>query len=651
MGANPLKFLRANIINTNDNTITALSSITLMLLIVVLGTAAACSLTLIIGILYAGLTMILVITDVVRSPDVQFAVERYFPFAVPKIGRLIVSRSSSDFLDFGRRAIATLVVGTWFAVNLTFDCAFVVVDLLGPSRRPEERTPLESVGDGPTPNVPDHGLMPEESNGKPSAAKADTTENTYKYWKKRFTLFSMFDKGVLLDEESFYSVCPEVLSLYMAQKCGKIKVAIDPFCGAGGNVIQLAKIFDKVIAVDIDPEKILLAKQNSTIYGVFHKIEFIVADFFTMSDRIKGDVIVTSPPWGGPDYNRQLIIGPLQLSLNKVLAVAKTVAPKVLLHLPKNIDKFECLKMCNGIGAEVRKIENVFMDRYLNCTLLYVRSNNTLKNTLIRLTSINGFSCKSTFSPLIIRPNGVTNFNAIITHLVNSDICYHTFSPPPFRPFRVITRNLHHTTPITDISEGLGHLGFCVKRVENVQKNGLPLPLFFVDLTPNDNNHTIFRMSSLLKTINKVEKPNKSKIGPPQCHTCQNYGHTKNDCGHEPRCVKCRENHYSEDCTKNKNSPPKCALCQGAHTANFKGCPVLKSLSKRPKVNRTTPAIAPATTVPGSLPKLRTKSKSYAEAGNCVISPADTISSILTNFINNLNSLISPLISLLTKVV
>ncbi|KAL4097035.1 hypothetical protein QTP88_021875 [Uroleucon formosanum] len=359
-----------------DNTITALSSITLMLLIVVLGTAAACSLTLIIGILYAGLTMILVITDVVRSPDVQFAVERYFPFAVPKIGRLIVSRSSSDFLDFGRRAIATLVVGTWFAVNLTFDCAFVVVDLLGPSRRPEERTPLESVGDGPTPNVPDHGLMPEESNGKPSAAKADTTENTYKYWKKRFTLFSMFDKGVLLDEESFYSVCPEVLSLYMAQKCGKIKVAIDPFCGAGGNVIQLAKIFDKVIAVDIDPEKILLAKQNSTIYGVFHKIEFIVADFFTMSDRIKGDVIVTSPPWGGPDYNRQLIIGPLQLSLNKVLAVAKTVAPKVLLHLPKNIDKFECLKMCNGIGAEVRKIENVFMDRYLNCTLLYVRSNN-----------------------------------------------------------------------------------------------------------------------------------------------------------------------------------------------------------------------------------------------------------------------------------
>ncbi|KAL4084788.1 hypothetical protein QTP88_027691 [Uroleucon formosanum] len=189
--------------------------------------------------------------------------------------------------------------------------------------------------------------------------------------------------------KSFYSVCPEVLASYMAKKCGNIKVAVDPFCGAGGNVIQLAKIFDKVIAMDIDPEKILLAKHNSIIYEVFDKIEFIVGDFFTMANQIKGDVIVTSPPWGGPNHNETPVIGPLQLSLDKLLAVGKTVAPKVLLHLPKNIDKFECLKMCNGIGAEVRKVENVFMDRYLNSTLLYVRSNNMLsaektKNVLIK---------------------------------------------------------------------------------------------------------------------------------------------------------------------------------------------------------------------------------------------------------------------------
>ncbi|KAL4120289.1 hypothetical protein QTP88_013008 [Uroleucon formosanum] len=192
--------------------------------------------------------------------------------------------------------------------------------------------------------------------------------------KRQRSRFSSAWSGV--KRASFYSICPKVLASYMAKKCGNIKVAVDPFCGAGGNVIQLAKMFDKVIAMDIDPEKILLAKHNSIIYEVFDKIEFIIGDFFTMANQIKGDVIVTSPPWGGPDYNETPVIGPLQLSLDKILAIGKTVAPKVLLHLPKNIDKFECLKMCNGIGSEVRKVENVFMDRYLNSTLLYVRSNN-----------------------------------------------------------------------------------------------------------------------------------------------------------------------------------------------------------------------------------------------------------------------------------
>jgi hypothetical protein len=110
-----------------------------------------------------------------------------------------------------------------------------------------------------------------------------------------------------------------------------------------------------------------------------------------------------------------------------------------------------------------------------------------------------------------------------------------------------------------------------------------------------------------LNTIIKFEKPNKTKNRLPQCHTCQNYGHTKNYCSHPPRCVKCEENHDSKNCIKDINSPPKCALWQGAHTANFKGCPVFKSLSKRPKVNRKTPIIAPTTNFPGSFSKLRTK--------------------------------------------
>jgi len=57
-----------------------------------------------------------------------------------------------------------------------------------------------------------------------------------KYEIKRYELFSRYDEGVYLDEESFYSVTPERIAEYLGQrlKCGTI---LDGFCGCGGNLI------------------------------------------------------------------------------------------------------------------------------------------------------------------------------------------------------------------------------------------------------------------------------------------------------------------------------------------------------------------------------------------------------------------------------
>ena len=48
----------------------------------------------------------------------------------------------------------------------------------------------------------------------------------------------------------------------------------------GGNAIQFAFTCERVIAIDIDPYKIQLARQNAAVYGVEDRIEFIVGDFF-----------------------------------------------------------------------------------------------------------------------------------------------------------------------------------------------------------------------------------------------------------------------------------------------------------------------------------------------------------------------------------
>jgi trimethylguanosine synthase len=42
-----------------------------------------------------------------------------------------------------------------------------------------------------------------------------------------------------------------------------------------------------VIAIDIDAEKIRIAKHNATIYGVESKIDFIVGDFLQLSKSLK----------------------------------------------------------------------------------------------------------------------------------------------------------------------------------------------------------------------------------------------------------------------------------------------------------------------------------------------------------------------------
>jgi len=66
-----------------------------------------------------------------------------------------------------------------------------------------------------------------------------------KFYHKRHFLFKLFDKGIVLDEESWYSVVPEDMAKYIASRiktrCDQIKMLnvniIDAFCGSGGLAI------------------------------------------------------------------------------------------------------------------------------------------------------------------------------------------------------------------------------------------------------------------------------------------------------------------------------------------------------------------------------------------------------------------------------
>ena len=62
---------------------------------------------------------------------------------------------------------------------------------------------------------------------------------------------------------------------------------IDGFCGSGGNVIQFSKYCSEVFAIDIDPKKLDICKNNCKIYNCKNNIHFIEYDFLKIQNYSK----------------------------------------------------------------------------------------------------------------------------------------------------------------------------------------------------------------------------------------------------------------------------------------------------------------------------------------------------------------------------
>lgn len=145
-------------------------------------------------------------------------------------------------------------------------------------------------------------------------------------------------------------------------------------------------------------------------------------------------------------------------------------------------------------------------------------------------------------------------------------------------------KNLHHTTPTSVIKEVLEETGnTVVGEIINVKygPDKKPTSTFFANLQPSPNNKAIKSIKFIHHQSVTIEDPRK-RTSIVQCQRCQQYGHSKNYCMRPFRCVKCAQSHKTSECPKkDRNTPAKCALCQGAHPANFKGCEVYREILAR----------------------------------------------------------------------
>ena len=173
----------------------------------------------------------------------------------------------------------------------------------------------------------------------------------------------------------------------------------------------------------------------------------------------------------------------------------------------------------------------------------------------------------------------VDSYRKLVKEFRKNNVSFYTYQIKNERAFRVVIRNLHYSSDPNDIKSALAREGYEVRNISNIRhhKSKDPLPLFFVDLEPTDNCRKIYDLQFLLHQKIKVESPRPQRIII-QCQRCQKFGHTRTYCTLPPVCVKCGQDHDNRVCTKSPTDKPRCGLCNGEHTANYRGCPVYRKI-------------------------------------------------------------------------
>lgn len=215
-----------------------------------------------------------------------------------------------------------------------------------------------------------------------------------KFYNQRYYLFSLYDQGIQMDSESWYSVTPEELSIYIAKLC-KNKTVLDAFCGCGGNTIQFSKECSHVYSIDLDETKIKLSVNNTKVYNCPDNITFINIDYLQYDPKgIFVDYVFLSPPWGGVDYTKDDTFSLkkwITPDIHDIIQKSLKCGRNLLFYLPRstNIKEFltiisECQsksKSCNDNKEE--EDDNEEQDNSIFIDVRYLYSAKKIKAILI----------------------------------------------------------------------------------------------------------------------------------------------------------------------------------------------------------------------------------------------------------------------------
>lgn len=340
------------------------------------------------------------------------------------------------------------------------------------------------------------------------------------------------------------------------------------------------------------------------------------------------------------DHTNQACINPNNIPQNHIntpnppdwqrVPTTRNKKRKILSQSPSP-SKIETSNRFNNLDLDPQETNQSTQQRPIRppAIILYgIEDVNKLAELLSTAAEQDQFRFKIANPRLIISSSDMEVYKAIINCIRANGLIGHTFNCKNNRCYRLVIRNLHHTTPLSAIAEEIEKTGNKVfGEIINVKygPEKKPTSTFFVNLVQDPNNKAAKDIKYIHHQSVTIEDP-KKKNTIPQCQRCQQYGHSKNYCMRPYRCVKCGESHKTSDCKKERSTPAKCALCQGPHPANHKGCEVYREILKRKmgktinnRMNKINAVPPPSSRVVNEQPEENTTNpqqphQSYAEA-------------------------------------
>lgn len=200
------------------------------------------------------------------------------------------------------------------------------------------------------------------------------------YWNMRYSLFSKFDQ-CRVNSAGLYTMVPEDFALGMARMVRGSSV-LDICSSIGSMSIAFARTGKRVISIEIEQDRVAMARHNAAVYGVSGQIDFRTADitddstFQNLPDQI--DTVFMDPPWGtGPgEYirHKRKYLSDLSLAGMDLREIVRMLpCNEVLMRFPPNFD-FDIFKKITG-----DKIALTTKTGYLHFYILRTRKEEFLK--------------------------------------------------------------------------------------------------------------------------------------------------------------------------------------------------------------------------------------------------------------------------------